>query len=79
MLTLAQSLDLIEIGKAVGALGAPTILGIAVYVLWNELKAARKQGADDLAAAQKKLDEFQEARIREQQALIAALTGGKPA
>lgn len=64
-MTLAQSLDLIEIGKAVGALGAPTILGIAVYVLWRELKAA-----------QQKLDEFQEARIREQAALIATLSGG---
>lgn len=65
MMLAEASFDLIELGKAIGALGSTTLLGIAVYVLWGKL-----------AASQQKLDDFQDARIKEQAALIAALTGG---
>ena len=72
-MNLAQSLDLVEIGKAVGALGAPTLLGIGIYVVWSKLAAAEAK----LQAAQDKLDSYQEARIKELAGLLAALGGDR--
>ena len=74
---LAQSLDLLEIGKAIGSIGAPALLGGAVYVLWGTLKTERAESAAALKAAQDKLDAFQERALMEQKALIMQLTGGK--
>ena len=81
------SLDILEIGKAIGSVGAPALLGIAVYVLDKRREAERaaceaekrviqEAGDRKLQAAQDKLDEFQNTRIKEQAALIAALSGG---
>lgn len=74
---LAQSLDLVEVGKTIGSLGSTTLLGIAVFVLWRKLDAERDAAATKLQAAQDKLDAFQEARIKELAATLAALGGGK--
>lgn len=85
-MTLAEaSFDLVEVAKLIGSLGATTLLGIAVTVLWlerrdiaAERKTEREESAKALKAAQDKLDVFQDTRIKEQAALIASLTGGKP-
>ncbi len=77
MALLAQSLDLIEIGKAIASLGGTVLLGIATYVLWHKREADNAAAAAKLQAAQDKLDAFQEARIKELAATLAALGGGK--
>lgn len=79
MMLAEASFDLIELGKMIGSLGSTTLLGIAVFVLWTRGERRDTESAAALKAAQDKLDAFQETRIKEQAALIAALTGGKPA
>ena len=84
---LAQSLDLFEIAAKLGQLGAPALLGIAVYVLWTdnkaqraacaaELKTEREAAAAKLQAAQDKLDAFQERERAENKALMADMLKG---
>lgn len=72
---LAQSLDLVEVGKTIGSLGSTTLLGIAVFVLWRKLDAERDAAATKLQAAQDKLDTFQDARIRELSDIVKGLGG----
>ncbi len=74
---LAQSLDLVEIGKLIGSLGGTTLLGIATFVLWSRREADRVAHEARLQAAQDKLDAFQEARIKELAGLLSSLGGGK--
>lgn len=75
-LDLAQSLDLVEIGKLVGSLGSATLLGIATYVLWSKREAERVAYEAKLQAAQDKLDKFQDDRIKELSGWLDSL-GGK--
>lgn len=97
-LLLAQGIDLIEIGKAVGSLSATALLGIAAIILWWRRESDRveheaKREADRIAAeakreadrvdaerriqaAQAKLDDYQEARIRELERMYSAAIGG---
>ena len=95
---LAEGIDLIEIGKAIGALSGPALLGIAALTLWlrregdriayeakreaDRVAADAKREADrveyqrQIQAAQAKLDDFQEARIRELERMYSAAIGG---
>ena len=51
MTLLAEaSLDLLEIGKAIGGVGAPALLGLAVYVLWTKREAAALAHAAEVKA-----------------------------
>lgn len=74
----------VDLGNVLlGAGGLTTAAVGVVVVLWRkleareaELVAARKDARDELAAANAKLDAFQDARIKEQSELIKALSGG---